>query len=193
MCDWTCVSPRSNSATHRHGASRNTLATRQIWSCQGLSIASRVTMTPSGTRTTRGITAASTSPVIAMSLRTMILFPLKNTLDWQRRPCPIEPQTANQPRVNVSRLQDNDLMTAKTTSRLLVCNCQRTMNIDAAALGKALGLEKSPVLYTELCRAQLYRIRRGYPNRLCPFTSPAPRKRRCFARSPMREARAMPH
>lgn len=36
---------------------------------------------------------------------------------------------------------------------LLVCNCQRTMNIDAAALAKALGRSEPIAVHQELCRA----------------------------------------
>jgi ferredoxin len=37
---------------------------------------------------------------------------------------------------------------------LLICNCEKTMALDAAALGKALG-EKPPVIHSHLCRAEL--------------------------------------
>ncbi len=38
---------------------------------------------------------------------------------------------------------------------LLVCNCQRTMQIDGAALAKALGRNDPLTVHTELCRGQL--------------------------------------
>ena len=37
---------------------------------------------------------------------------------------------------------------------LKVCNCNRTMKLDGAALGRALGREAIPI-YTELCRKEL--------------------------------------
>ena len=46
-------------------------------------------------------------------------------------------------------------MSSKTDVRLLVCNCQRTMDIDAAKLAAALPLGQTPVVQTELCRAQI--------------------------------------
>ncbi len=39
--------------------------------------------------------------------------------------------------------------------RVLVCNCQKTMAIDTAALAKALALNETPVVHTELCRAEV--------------------------------------
>lgn len=38
---------------------------------------------------------------------------------------------------------------------LLVCNCQRTMTIDGAALAKALGRDGALTVHTELCRGQI--------------------------------------
>jgi ferredoxin len=46
-------------------------------------------------------------------------------------------------------------MTVKPNQRLMVCNCQRTMTIDADKLAVTLGLDKAPVIHTELCRAQI--------------------------------------
>src|SRR5512132_3836814 len=37
---------------------------------------------------------------------------------------------------------------------LKVCNCNRTMTLDGAALGRALGRETIPI-YTELCRKEV--------------------------------------
>ncbi len=39
--------------------------------------------------------------------------------------------------------------------KLLVCNCQRTMDIDGARLGKMLGLEEPLVVHRELCRSEV--------------------------------------
>ena len=41
------------------------------------------------------------------------------------------------------------------SQRLLVCNCQRTMEIDGKALAKALQLGEPPVVHSELCRSQV--------------------------------------
>ncbi len=46
-------------------------------------------------------------------------------------------------------------MTVKPRPRLMVCNCQRTMTIDADTLAATLGLDTAPVVHTELCRAQI--------------------------------------
>ena len=37
---------------------------------------------------------------------------------------------------------------------LKICNCNRTMTLDGAALGRALGREPIPI-YTELCRKEV--------------------------------------
>src|SRR3954464_16090628 len=37
-------------------------------------------------------------------------------------------------------------------SKVLLCNCNRTMSVDAKALAAALKLERIPVVATELCR-----------------------------------------
>ena len=39
--------------------------------------------------------------------------------------------------------------------RLLVCNCQRTMEIDGGALGRSLGSAAPLTVHTELCRSQI--------------------------------------
>lgn len=39
--------------------------------------------------------------------------------------------------------------------KLLVCNCQRTMDIDGARLGKALGQSDPLIVHSELCRGQI--------------------------------------
>jgi hypothetical protein len=39
--------------------------------------------------------------------------------------------------------------------RLLVCNCQRTMQIDARRLAEALRLEAPAIVHSELCRSQM--------------------------------------
>jgi ferredoxin len=47
-------------------------------------------------------------------------------------------------------------MTAPARSqRLLVCNCQRTMEIDGRRLAEALGLPEALSVHTELCRSQM--------------------------------------
>ena len=47
-------------------------------------------------------------------------------------------------------------MTAPARSqRLLVCNCQRTMEIDGRRLAQALGLPEALSVHTELCRSQV--------------------------------------
>src|SRR5581483_1489060 len=47
-------------------------------------------------------------------------------------------------------------MTARAPSqRLLVCNCQRTMEIDGRRLADALGLPSPLAVHTELCRSQI--------------------------------------
>ena len=43
---------------------------------------------------------------------------------------------------------------ATTGNTLKVCNCNRTMTLDGAALGRALGREAIPI-YTELCRKEV--------------------------------------
>jgi ferredoxin len=42
-----------------------------------------------------------------------------------------------------------------STARMLVCNCQKTMTIDAAKLASALGLADMPVVHSELCQGQV--------------------------------------
>ena len=42
-----------------------------------------------------------------------------------------------------------------TKPKLLVCNCQRTMDIDGARLAKMLGLEEPLKVHRELCRAEI--------------------------------------
>jgi ferredoxin len=46
------------------------------------------------------------------------------------------------------------------TKRVLVCNCEASMPLDARALGAALGAEP-PVVHTQLCRAQIEAFRRA--------------------------------
>ena len=47
-------------------------------------------------------------------------------------------------------------MTAPARSqRLLVCNCQRTMDIDGKRLAEALGLAEPLPVHSELCRSQI--------------------------------------
>ena len=41
------------------------------------------------------------------------------------------------------------------SQRLLVCNCQRTMEIDGKRLAEAMGLAEPLVVHTELCRSQI--------------------------------------
>lgn len=45
-------------------------------------------------------------------------------------------------------------MSASPKSRFLLCNCQRSMEIDAPALARALGLDAIPTVHSELCRSQ---------------------------------------
>ena len=53
-------------------------------------------------------------------------------------------------------------MTAPARSqRLLVCNCQRTMEIDGKRLAEALGLPEPLVVHTELCRSQIAAFEAG--------------------------------
>jgi ferredoxin len=47
------------------------------------------------------------------------------------------------------------MMTSAKRQRLLVCNCQKTMEIDAQRLSAGLGLAAPPAVHTELCRAQI--------------------------------------
>ena len=56
-----------------------------------------------------------------------------------------------------SELTDLVTMTRPTSTfeTLLVCNCQRTMQIDGAALAKALGRVGALTVHTELCRGQI--------------------------------------
>jgi ferredoxin len=44
---------------------------------------------------------------------------------------------------------------AKDSHKLLLCNCNRTMTIDGRTLAKALGLETTPHVNSELCRRHL--------------------------------------
>jgi ferredoxin len=44
---------------------------------------------------------------------------------------------------------------AKDSPKLLLCNCNRTMPIDAKVVAKALGLETTPHVHSELCRRHL--------------------------------------
>lgn len=39
--------------------------------------------------------------------------------------------------------------------KLLICNCENTMNLDARKLRTALELEEAPVIHTHLCRSQI--------------------------------------
>jgi ferredoxin len=43
----------------------------------------------------------------------------------------------------------------KPVEKLLLCNCQRTMQIDTNVIAQSLGLSDVPVLQTELCRSQI--------------------------------------
>src|SRR5262245_35912071 len=53
-------------------------------------------------------------------------------------------------------------MTAPARSqRLLVCNCQRTMEIDGRRLAEALGLPEALPVHTELCRSQMAAFEAG--------------------------------
>ena len=53
-------------------------------------------------------------------------------------------------------------MTAPARSqRLLVCNCQRTMEIDGKRLAEALGLPQPLVVHSELCRSQIAAFEAG--------------------------------
>ena len=45
--------------------------------------------------------------------------------------------------------------TPARSRRLLVCNCQKTMDIDGKRLGEALGLGEALLVHTELCRGQI--------------------------------------
>ncbi len=45
--------------------------------------------------------------------------------------------------------------------RILVCNCEGTMPLDAAALAKACGAAEAPTVHTQLCRAQLGEFQRA--------------------------------
>ena len=49
-------------------------------------------------------------------------------------------------------------MSARTKPKLLVCNCQRTMDIDGARLAKMLGLDEPIAVHRELCRAEAPRF-----------------------------------
>ncbi len=42
--------------------------------------------------------------------------------------------------------------------RILICNCERTLDLDGAALARALGTER-PEIATQLCRAEIDRVR----------------------------------
>ncbi len=44
---------------------------------------------------------------------------------------------------------------------VLVCNCEGTMTLDGAALGRACGSDDSPRIATQLCRAELDRVGRA--------------------------------
>ncbi|MFP6744852.1 MAG: 4Fe-4S binding protein [Alphaproteobacteria bacterium] len=48
----------------------------------------------------------------------------------------------------------------KNEKRLMICNCEGTMPLDGAALGKACGSD-APTLYSQLCRAQLGEFQRA--------------------------------
>ena len=53
-------------------------------------------------------------------------------------------------------------MTAPARSqRLLVCNCQRTMEIDGKRLAEALGLPEPLFVHSELCRSQIAAFEAG--------------------------------
>ena len=43
-------------------------------------------------------------------------------------------------------------ITMTERSKLLLCNCNRTMSVDAKTLASALALEGAPAVATELCR-----------------------------------------
>ena len=45
-------------------------------------------------------------------------------------------------------------MSATTKPKLLVCNCQRTMDIDGERLARMLGLEEPLIVHRELCRTE---------------------------------------
>ena len=48
-----------------------------------------------------------------------------------------------------------------STARLLVCNCEKTMQIDAAALSKSLGRDDELTVHTQLCRHQIDRFEKA--------------------------------
>ena len=50
---------------------------------------------------------------------------------------------------------NNALKRGGTAAQLLVCNCEKTMQIDATALGAALGAGDELKVYTQLCRRQI--------------------------------------
>ena len=52
-------------------------------------------------------------------------------------------------------------MTPARSQRLLVCNCQRTMEIDGRRLAEALGLPEALSVHTELCRSQMAAFEAG--------------------------------
>ncbi len=52
-------------------------------------------------------------------------------------------------------MSGTDRMSATTKPKLLVCNCQRTMDIDGAKLAKMLGLEAPLTIHRELCRSEV--------------------------------------
>jgi hypothetical protein len=48
----------------------------------------------------------------------------------------------------------------KNHKRLLICNCEGTMPLDAAALGKACGTD-APTVHSQLCRSQIGEFQRA--------------------------------
>lgn len=48
-----------------------------------------------------------------------------------------------------------EMVSNMKNARLLVCNCERTMELDAGKLKSGLGLTGEPVVYTHLCRSQI--------------------------------------
>ena len=74
------------------------------------------------------------------------------------------------------------------SQRLLVCNCQRTMEIDGKRLAEALGRPEASPCIPSFAVARSRPSRRGWrPARPCTWR--ARRRRRCFARWRPRRAR----
>ena len=55
-------------------------------------------------------------------------------------------------------MSGQDRMSSTTKPKLLVCNCQRTMEIDGARLAKMLGLAEPVTVHRELCRSEVARF-----------------------------------